>query len=93
MIYLPEIGDRTARELCGLFQEQELLDAIVYLELVITKRVIPGAELYRLGIDGLNYSVQELWAVQNRLALGVLHMRTQESLMVPDSSHSGYRAA
>lgn len=96
MIELPEIGHRTAQELCGLFREQELLDAIAYLELVIEKRVIPGAELFRLGVDALNYSTQELWAVQHRLALSIHHIRRirrnkEESLMIP--VRSKYRAA
>lgn len=95
MIELPEIGNRTARELCGLFREQELLDAIAYLELVIKKQVMPGAELFRLGVNALNYSTQELWAIQHRLALGIHHIRVkrEESLMVPVGHSLRYRAA
>jgi hypothetical protein len=85
MINIPQIGNLTAKELCGLFQEPELLDSIAYLELVINKQLSPGAELFRLGIE-LNYSTQELWAVQNRLALAIHHIRKanhNKSLMIP----------
>jgi hypothetical protein len=84
VIQIPLIENHTAKELCNLFQESELLDAIAYIELVFRQEVIPGCELFRLGID-LNYSTQELWAVQNRLALAVHHMNT--------SNHPGCRAA
>jgi hypothetical protein len=84
MIPLPWIGNLTAKELCGLFQESELLDTIAYLELVINKQVSSGAELFRLGIE-LNYSTQELWAVQNRLALGIHYLRKDRKIHTAQS--------
>lgn len=74
MIQLPRIEKHTAHVLCERFQESELLEAIAYIELVLRQEIIPGGELFLLGID-LNYSIQELLAVQNRLALAVYHIR------------------
>lgn len=74
MIYLPNIETKTADALVGVFEEDELLCAIAYLELVYTGKLIPGPELFRLGIDALEYTDQELWelwAVQNRCALAI----------------------
>ena len=86
MIELPNIECRTADGLVGVFDEDELMCAIAYLELVYTERLIPGPELFRLGISPLEYTDQELWAVQNRCALGIQKMQAkranrQEALM------------
>lgn len=79
MIDLPNIDGKTADGLVGVFDEDELLCAIAYLELVYTGKVIPGPELFRLGISPLEYTDQELWAVQNRCALGIQKMRSKDS--------------
>lgn len=79
MIQIPLIENHTPNVLCERFQESELLDAIAYIELVLRQEVIPGAELFRLGITAFSYSTQELWAVQNRLALAVHHIRANRN--------------
>ena len=71
MIELPATEHWPAKVLAKTFSERQLCEAISYLDLVLTGELIPGPEMYQLGIDVLNHTEEELRAVQNRLALAI----------------------
>ena len=55
------------------YTDEELGEAITYLELVKSEEVFPdGNLLHSLGINVLQYNIEELLAVQNKLANAVL---------------------
>lgn len=69
------INNWPASTLAKSFSYDELSEIISYLQLALDGEVIPGAELYRLGIDALNYTNEELQAVQNKVALAISHQK------------------
>lgn len=76
---LPNIRDcSTVKSIANVFKESELLESVAYLELVINGKIKPSRELLNLGIKFYNYNIQELQAVQNRLALAVSYIRNEK---------------
>jgi len=86
MIDLPPTEHWPADVLARAFTEKQLCEAIAYLELVRTSEMIPGPEMFNLGISPLEYSIEEIVAVQRRLALAVQKRRLIMS-SVQTSSH------
>ena len=76
MIKLPCIGHWPAHVLAKSFSEEDLCRGISYLELVKREVVIPGPEMFALGISPLDWSVEEVIAVQNRLSLAIMKQRS-----------------
>ena len=68
--------------------DEDLECAITYLELVMEDEVFPGEELFSLGVNPLEYNIEELLAVQNKLASAILK-RSEDSLFYPDDSKIG----
>ena len=64
-----------AQVLAKTFSEDQLADGIAYLELVRTGELTPGPEMFRLGVSPLDYTTEELEAVQRRLALAISYQR------------------
>jgi hypothetical protein len=75
MLDLAPIEHWPAPVLASAFSEKQLSEAIAYLELVRTGKLVPGPEMFRLGVSPLDYSPQEIVAVQNRLALAISYQR------------------
>jgi len=75
MLDLAPIEHWPAPVLARTFSEKQLYEAIAYLELVRTGKLVPGPEMFRLGISPLEYNQQEIVAIQHRLALAVHHQR------------------
>jgi hypothetical protein len=70
---LPATGNQSARELVDWCSDLQLGRAIAYLELVRIGQINPGPELETvLGSDSLlTWTVEEIVAVQNKLALAL----------------------
>jgi hypothetical protein len=75
MIDLPLTEHWPANVLARAFTEKQLCEAIAYLEMVRTSEMIPGPEMFNLGISPLNYNTEEIVAVQRKLALAVQKRR------------------
>ena len=75
-IDLPFTGNMPANVLAQKFTKEELSEAIAYLELVLKGIWHPGPEMFRLGINpiGQDYSLDEVGAVQRRLARAIVAM-------------------
>lgn len=74
-IELPPIESWPVSVLVKTFAEEDLCEAIAYLEMVRTSEYTPGPEMFNLGISPLEYSNEEIVAVQCRLALAVSRIR------------------
>lgn len=75
MIRLPLTENWPAHTLAITFDEKSLCEAIAYLELVLTKELMPGPELNNLGISPLDFTDEELLAVQRKLAMAIGKIR------------------
>jgi hypothetical protein len=75
MLDLPPTEHWPARILAKSFSEEDLARAIAYLELVRSGEYIPGPEMFVLGIDVLEYTTEEVEAVQRKLALAISYQR------------------
>lgn len=75
MIDLAPTENWPAHVLAKTFSEDRLYEGIAYLELVRTGEVTPGPEMFRLGVSPLDYTNEEIEAVQRKLALAVSHQR------------------
>lgn len=75
MIHLPLTENWPAHTLAKTFDEKLLCEAIAYLELVLTKELIPGPELNNLGISPLDFTKEEIVAVQRKLAMAIGKIR------------------
>jgi hypothetical protein len=77
MLDLPTTENLPARTIAKNFDLPQISRAISYLELVRTRRITPGQELLRLlgpdesGLTLLNWEMEEIVAVQRKLALAI----------------------
>ena len=72
---LPPTEHWPAKVLARTFSEVQLREGIAYLERVRTGKYTPGPEMFNLGISPLDYTSEEIEAVQNRLALAISYQR------------------
>ena len=70
-LHLIPIDHWPAKILAKTFKEDDLLEAISYLDLVLKEELTPGPEMFSLGISPLDYNKEELVAVQHRLMLAL----------------------
>ena len=75
---LPTTENTPAKELAQYISDIQLGRAIAYLELVRVRKIMPGPEIERLlGADSLlTWTIEELVAIQNRLALALCKQKS-----------------